>query len=191
MNDQPFVDHAAPILAGDPALSDEKRASLWDAFHSKNSDELLQHLQGAEHDDVPNDTKQALFSAKQQSMPAQEPVDKVVAAMTRLKQMDPAVLEASEAHPNVLKALVGAATASEKGADGGKPSSEPKTSGKQPASGKALVQPPRPDGLEHMPPINPAHFRVLASDGGVHDLPKENIEKARAIDPRLHVLNPD
>ena len=42
----PFVDPAAPILAGDPALSDENRAALWDTFHStKDHNELIQKLQ--------------------------------------------------------------------------------------------------------------------------------------------------
>ena len=50
---------------------------------------------------------------------------------------------------------------------------------------------PRADGKPHLPPIKPSHFRIMASDGGLHDIPKANIERARSIDPLLHVLNPD
>jgi hypothetical protein len=41
-----------------------------------------------------------------------------------------------------------------------------------------------------LPPIRDGLYRVLASDGELHDIPKENLEKAFAIDPQLRVLNP-
>ena len=188
----PFVDHAAPILAGDPAITDEQRADLWDVFNkSKDHNELAQHLQDMTA--VPDDTKQALFDAKKKAIPPVEPLDKVTAAIARIKQIPPDVLEMAESHPNVLKAITSAATTPEKGAGepagAGKPAAKGKTAaaGAKPAP---LAQPPRPDGLEHLPPIPDGHHRVLASDGGLHDIPAENIEQARAIDPRLHVLNP-
>jgi hypothetical protein len=191
----PFTDHAAPVLAGEPTINDQQRADLWDAFHTKNADELVQHLQPLV---LPEDFKKRLWDAKKNAVasaaPA-EPVEKTAAAIQRMTQLDSHALELAEAHPNVLKAFTSAATAAEKGAGGAEPSNGAKTSPKSPAGGKdtqsaPLVQPDRPDGLPHLPPIDPAHFRVLASDGGIHDLPKENIEKARAIDPRLHVMNP-
>jgi hypothetical protein len=182
---------AEPILRGDPALSDEQRADLFDAFHSKNSAELVQHLQTLA---IPEDTKHKLFQAKQASTPPVAPLDKVTEAMTRLKQLDPEVLEASESHPNVLKALVGAATAPDKAASGdsggGTAGGGSKTSSTAKKPSQPLVQPPRIDGLPHLPPIADGHKRLLASDGGLHDVPEENVEQARAIDPRLHVLNP-
>ena len=192
-NPNQFSDPAEPILRGDPALSDENRAALWDVFHdSKNHNELAQKLQVMT---VPDDTKKRLYEAKQKSMPTPAPMDKATEAITRLGSLDPQLLELAESHPQTAKLLVGAATMPEKSADA-ESSVESQTSGKRTAGGKKaqstpMVQPPRPDGLDHMPPIDPKHFRVLASDGGVHDLPRENIEKARAIDPRLHVLNPD
>lgn len=200
----PFMDHASPILAGDPVLSDANRADLWDIFHSsKDPNELAQHLQSlATPADptkqplvVPEDTKKRLWEAKQKSMPVAGPVDKVTAAMTQLSQIDPKVLEVAESHPNVLKVLTAAATTPEKevpAASGG-PSASPKgktAQGDQAAP--ALALPPRPDGLEHMPPIPEGHKRVQASDGGIHDIPAddEHLKKAFSIDPRLHVLNP-
>jgi hypothetical protein len=188
---QPFVDPAHPILAGDPTLDQDTRASLWDIFHgSKDSNDLAQKLQALA---VPDDTKQRLFDAKKQATLPVEPVDQTIAAMEKLKQIDPAVLELAETHPNALKALTGAAQA------GAKAAAEPAGAGKPAGKGKAatagaklppLAQPPRVDGLEHFPVIPEGHRRVMASDGGIHDIPEENLDKAREIDPRLHVLNP-
>jgi hypothetical protein len=39
------------------------------------------------------------------------------------------------------------------------------------------------------PPIPAGHALVRTSDGALHHLPAENIEKARAIDPELQVLH--
>jgi hypothetical protein len=41
-----------------------------------------------------------------------------------------------------------------------------------------------------LPPIPERHFRILASDGGLHDVPIVNIEIALDLDPDLLVLNP-
>jgi hypothetical protein len=186
----PFTDHAAPVLAGEPTINDAQRADLWDAFHTKNADELAQHLQPLT---LPDDFKHKLWQAKQQSIPAIAPVDKVTAAMKQLAQVDSQVLEVAEAHPNVLKAMTSAATTPEKeaGVDSGASSSKRKGDAasalKKPAP---LAQPPRPDGLEPLPSIPDGHHRILSSDGGIHDIPVENLDKAREIDPRLHVLNP-
>jgi hypothetical protein len=32
--------------------------------------------------------------------------------------------------------------------------------------------------------------RVLSSDGGIHDVPEENVSKVFSIDPLAHILNP-
>ena len=192
----PFVDHAAPILAGDPAITDEQRSNLWDIFNqSKDANELAKRLGAPEHLMVPNDTKQRLFEKKRSlsQLPAAAPIDKVTDAIHRIAQMDPQEREVAETHPNLLKTFAQAATAPEKAAgeaagEGGS-TLKGKTQGKG-AKPAPLVQPPRVDGLEHCPPIPDGHYRVRASDGGVHDIPAENIDKAREIDPRLMVMNP-
>lgn len=188
-NPTPFADPAAPILSGDPSITDGQRADLWDVFHnSKDADELAHHLQSIA---VPDDTKQRLFQAKKNGSPKAEPVDKAVAAINRVGSLDPKILELSEKYPKVTGLLVAAATkeAAGEASEGGAPQGKGKTqaAAKKPTP---LVQPPRPDGLEHLPPIPDGHHRVMASDGGIHDIPAENIEKARQIDPRMHVLNP-
>lgn len=192
MPDQPFIDHALPILDGDPALSDELRADLWDAFHTtKSAEDLAQHLQPLA---IPDDTKQRLFDAKKKSIPPLvDPLDKASAAIQRLAALSPQVLETAETHPNVLKTLAGAATQGEKASTEPAGASKGADKGKMAGGSKKpqpLAQPPRPDGLPHLPPIPEGHHRILASDGGIHDIPAENIEKAREIDPTLHVLNP-
>ncbi len=191
----PFTDLAVPILAGDPVLSDEQRADLHDVFHgSKSPSELVQKLMPLA---IPDDTKHRLFEAKQQQMVAMPsvggPVDKTVAAIQKMKELDPQTLELAEAHPSVLRALTSAANTAEKAPSGDSGGVSASGKGKK-ASGAEkpapLALPARQDGLEHLPPIPDKHRRVLASDGGIHDIPEENVAKAFELDPRLHVLNP-
>lgn len=183
MNEQPFIEPAAPILRAEPSITDGQRADLFDIFHgSKDSNELAQKLQPVP---IPDATKQLLFDAKKRSTVQAEPIDKAMDAVKRVGSLDPKVLDLAEAHPNVLKVLSAAAIAKE-GAEAGSASGKGKDAKKQ----TPLVQPPRPDGAEHLPPIPDNHRRILARDGSVHDIPEENLEKARAIDPMLHVLNP-
>jgi hypothetical protein len=186
----PFMDHAAPILQGDPTLSDQQRSDLWDAFHSKNSAELVQHLTPLA---ISDDTKHKLFQAKQASLPVAPPVDKVTEAVQRVAALDPKVLDVAESHPNILKAFTTAATTEPKAAatPAGETSAAPKpaTAGKT-AKPAAAPLAPRADGQPHFPPIPDQHKRVLASDGGVHDIPEERLGDAQKIDPNLHVLNP-
>ena len=107
-----FHDAAAPIIAGEPALpNDDARAELWDSFHSKNSEELAQHLAPM---DLPPQFKQKLYDAKKASEPELAPVDKTIQAISRIKDIPPDVREMAESHPNLLKALTGAAHTSEK-----------------------------------------------------------------------------
>ncbi len=191
----PFDDPAKPILENDPAINDDQRAQLWDVFHSsKSADELAQHMQNLKGPDaapivVPDDTKKRLYQAKQVAAPV-DPIAKTKDIMQQLASIDPQVLEAAESHPNVLKTLTAAAGIGAKPA--GEPAGSTKTAGKEktPDTAQPLAQPPRIDGQPHLPPIPDGHHRVLASDGSLHDIPAENIEKARALDPRLHVLNP-
>jgi hypothetical protein len=180
-----LTDLAQPILAGDPQLNDDQRANLWDVFHTtKDSNELAQAIQTIA---VPDDTKQRLFDAKKKTEVPEHPVAAAIAALAKLKEIDPTTLALAEAHPKVAGALMSAAQKTEK--DAAAPAGKPAAAGKG-GKAPALAQPPRADGLQHLPSIPEGHYRVQASDGGIHDIPSENIEKARDIDPRLHVLNP-
>ena len=183
----PFMDHAAPILSGDPTLDDNARASLWDAFHSKSPDELVQHLAPL---DIPNETKHALYVAKQASMPVASPTDKVTDAVKKIASLDPQVRQIAESSPNLLKAFTSAATTPEKGPETAAGGLSASAKGKQAPKAPKVPLTPRIDGQPHFPAIPDAHHRVLSSDGGVYDIPQERIEDARALDPNLHVLNP-
>jgi len=197
----PFADLAAPILDSDPSLADSQRTSLHDIFYdSKNPDELAQKLMPMA--DVPPDTKDKLHRAKQSMVPPPAPVaplDKAISAIATLKSLPPEVADYAEAHPTLAKLLIGAATAPEKGAGeapagAGADSTTRKAgktvAGKKGAAAAPVALPPRPDGLQHLPPIGENMIRVLSSDGGLHDVPRENVAKVFAIDPRAQILNP-
>lgn len=178
----PFLDPAKPILEADSSLSDELRADLWDAFHNtKNPEELAQHLQPLV---IPDDTKKRLFDAKSQSIGPVEPLDRASAAIARLAALPQDVLDIAESHPNVLKTLAGAATQAEKAA--GEPAGALSAGSKGKTAGgstkAAFVQP-------DVPATPSGHVLVHASDGGLHHIPVENLNKARAIDPALTVLH--
>jgi hypothetical protein len=98
-------DLAAPILANESSLDDATRADVWDWYHqAANVDELNQKLIAAP---IPADVKSRLLRAKELSSPVPSPVDKVVGAMNKMKEMDPEVLRVAEKHPTVLKMLMG------------------------------------------------------------------------------------
>lgn len=167
-------DPAAPILAGDPALDDDTRASLWDSFHqSKDPQELTRVLEPYA---VPDDTKKRLLAAKQQATPlsTSNPAATAIDALSSIPQQS---LDVAESHPNVLKALIE-----------GMKTPEQAGGGETPEVKKPALT-PRPDGQKHFKPIPDGHYRILASDGGIHDIPVANIDIARRIDPLLHVLN--
>lgn len=192
MNETPFLDHAQTILAGEPSITTEQKADLWDVFHNtKDPNELAQQLAPLA---VPDDLKQQLFEAKHRAVPKVEPLDRAVTALKVLTQIPQAVKEEAEKYPNTVKALLSAADkAGENEATAAQDKSKAAGKGKEAGSKKQaqpLAQPPRPDGLPHLPSIPEGHYRVLASDGGIHDIPVENIEDARSIDPTLHVMNP-
>jgi hypothetical protein len=172
----PFLDHAAPILAGSPDLNDDQRADLHDIFYdSKDHNELARHLQASV---APDSVKQQLFDAKKKSMPAVEPLDKATAAITRIGQIDPKILELAEKYPNVAKILAAAA------------SSEPKAAGAEKGKGKGSDDTKKAPAIAPDVPATPSgHALVKASDGSLHHIPSENIEKARQIDPALTVLH--
>lgn len=187
-----FSDPAVPILAGEPTLDDNARADLHDAFYNKNADQLAQHLQALP---LPDDFKKRFHDAKKQTEPIPDPVEKVVSVAQRIADLDPQVRQVAEASPNLLKAMTSAALTPDKDATAPTSAAPATTQGKSSASGKktktpALALPPRADGLQHLPPIADGHKRILASDGGIHDIPDANVEQAFSIDPRLHVMNP-
>ena len=123
-------------------------------------------------------------------------MDKPIQAISKIKDIPSDILEAAEAHPNVLKALTGAAHTSEKQATEAAPKvkinvkAKPSAGGESPATPAVLAQPPRTDGQEHYPPIPEGHRRVRTSDGIHYDIPDENLDEARQRDPNLMVLNP-
>jgi hypothetical protein len=185
----PFTDEVSPILRGEPSITNDQRADLFDVFHkSKDPNELARHLQPLV---LPDDLKQQLYDKKKKMVPPVEPVDKVTDVVNRMKTLDPAALETAEGHPNVLKAFVTAATTPKEEPPAAAGASASASAGKAAKKPAPLVLPSRADGSKHMPSIPDGHRRVLASDGGVHDIPDENIDKAFQIDPQMHVLNPD
>ena len=182
-NQSPFIDRASPALNADPTLSDESRASLWDAFHNKSAEELTQHLQSQ---DIPDSTKHALWTAKQASMPPvkAEPVDKVTNAINKMVALPDDVLDKAEQHPAVLKAFTTAATTPEKEPAGA--SGEGSGTGKGKKTPDAEEAPSVPTDV----PATPAgHALVHSSNGGHYHVPVENLDKARQIDPSLTVLH--
>lgn len=149
----PFQDHAAPVLSNDPTLTDEKRASLWDIFHSsKDHNELAQKLQPEE---IPDATKHALWQAKQASLPAPTPHDNIVAALQRMAQIDPKVLDLAESHPAVLKAFTSATENPAKGAK--KPAGGRKAAAKDKTPSTAELTPTAPPDA-----ATPPHVIVVA-----------------------------
>jgi hypothetical protein len=183
----PFMDHAAPVLSGDPTLSDDQRADLHDAFYQKDPAALTAHLQTLA---IPDDTKHKLFQAKQASMPPTPPVDKVTDAVHRLAAIDPQTLEIAESHPNLLKAFTTAATTPEKEPTAAAGATSGADKGKKTSKAPTAPVAPRADGQPHFPAIPDGHHRVLSTNGGVYDVPHENIDAARVADPNLHILNP-
>jgi len=180
--ESPFTDPAAPILSGDPVLSDQNRADLWDVFYqSKDASEMAAHLQPLA---IPEDTKRKLYLAKQTSTPVVAPLDKATSAIQKLATIDPEVLDLAETHPNVLKTLAAALSTPEGGAAGasGEGSAASKEKGSKTGKRTPTVTP-------DLPATPPGHALVQASDNGLHHIPIENIDKARAIDPKLQVLH--
>jgi hypothetical protein len=102
----PFTDLISPVLSGEPAITDDQRADIWDAaFKTTNSDEFAQHLAPL---DVPTDLKARLYTAhKQQSAPT-DPLDKIVNALQRLKEIDTETLDKAEKHFKVTQGILDA-----------------------------------------------------------------------------------
>ena len=107
----PTSDPAAPVLENDTALDDQSRADLWDVFHnSKSGEELASKLQPLTA--VSDDTKARLYDAKRLATPAVDPVEQTLSTIRRLAQIEPAVADFAEKHPNLLKTFLAASTPS-------------------------------------------------------------------------------
>lgn len=184
-----FTDHAEPILRA-AGVDNNTKADLWDMFHgSKDEGELAYMLSSLL---VPNTLKQGLVDAKQHSIASrQKPVgdaaEKGFNVLSRLKEMDPQTLALAEKFPKTASALIGLTGKGDETPAAGKPSKAAKTSAKQPAAGKATKTAPQ---IADLPPIPDGHHRILDSNGGIHDVPMENLDAARQIDPQLQVMNP-
>jgi len=182
----PFIDHAEPILRGEPAITDDQRSQLWDIFHgSKDPNELVSKLMPMA---VPDDLKQQLYDKKKLSVPAVAPLDKVTDAVNRIAQLDPKVRETVEASPNLLKAFTSAATAPEKTESAPAGASKPASKGKQ-AAGPKKTASAAPSVTPDIPATPPGHVLARASDGGMYHLPQENVEAAKGLDPGLQILH--
>jgi len=188
MSSSPFIDHASPILSAEPSLTDEDRSSLWDAFNSKNPDELTQHLQSQMG--VPDDVKAKLLDAKHASMAPVKPTvgeggEKGFSVLARLGEIDPRILDLAEAHPKTISALIGAASK----ADATKPQAGGETSAPAAADGKKTPSGSSEGPAADYPATPPGHALVQASDGGLHHIPHANLDAARKIDQNLKVLH--
>ena len=100
----PFAPSASEaILRGEPAINDDQRADIFDHFEqSASADELAQRIAPLS---VPIQLKQKLYDAKANYLKPTEPVDKVVAALNRLKDVDHSALDRAENSPAALKIL--------------------------------------------------------------------------------------
>ena len=101
-----FIDHAFPVLYGEPTFGkdDEKRSQLWDLFHSsRDVNELAQQLPEGLHPDF---VRSFLKAKSKPSVPAATPMDKAVEAVHRVAALDPQVLETMERSPHILNALM-------------------------------------------------------------------------------------
>jgi hypothetical protein len=179
----PFMDHAAPILAGEPTITDQQRADLHDAFYTKNSDELVNHLTPLA---IPDDLKRKLFDAKQLSSPPAkiDPVDKVTAAVQKLASLDPQVRQTAEASPNLLKAFTTAATTPDK-----EPQAAPSAPEAAPKGKKTPDAEEAPSVPTDVPATPSQHALIHASNGGHYHVPVANLDVARKADPNLTVLH--
>jgi hypothetical protein len=180
----PFHDPAEPILNAEPSIDQNSKADLWDAFHSKSADELVQHLHSLA---IPNETKTALWQAKQAMTPkpVSSNIDKVSAAIQKLSQLDPVTLDIAEKHPIVSKAFIDAAVKPPEMPKGA-PASESKPAGKGKSSKAA---PASSAAVPDIPATPSGHSLVLASDFSAHHIPTDRMNDARKIDPGLKVLH--
>jgi hypothetical protein len=183
----PFHDPAEPILRAEPSIDDDSKANLWDTFHSKSTDELVQHLHSLA---IPNETKTALWQAKQAMTPkpVSSNIEKVSAAIQKLSQLDPVTLDIAEKHPIVSKAFIDAAVKPPETPK--QPVGEAKSAGKGAKAAKPAKGPQEAPTLVPDIPATPSgHSLVLASDWGVHHIPTARMDAARKIDPGLKVLH--
>jgi hypothetical protein len=104
--DSLFLDRAVPVLQNAQGITDEDRASLWDAFHgSPDEKSLATQLQSMPT--VPDPVKHQLYDAKKASMPTADPVEKGIAIINRIGELNPKTLELVEKYPKLVSTLLG------------------------------------------------------------------------------------
>jgi hypothetical protein len=183
-NQNPFMDHAAPVISSEPAIDDQQKSDLWEAFHSKSPEALIQHLTPLA---VPDDFKRRLLEAKRASLPAPAPVDKVTDAVNRIAKLDPQTRQIAEGSPNLLKAFTTATTEPKAPAAA---SSEPASTSPAAGKGKKTSEASAASTVPADVPATPsAHALIHASNGGHYHVPVENLDKVRAKDPGMTVLH--
>lgn len=64
-----FTDEVAPILRGEPSITERQRADLWNAYYHKTATELAQYLQPLP---LPDDLRQALLHKKEHTLYSDE-----------------------------------------------------------------------------------------------------------------------
>ena len=187
----PFADPAEPILRNAPAITDEDRASLWDTFHSsKDPDELARQLQTLA---VPDPIKNSLYEAKKAAVPVTG-LSKATEALKLIGSLDPKLLQVAEEHPNVLKSLMTAATAPDKGANVPEKGADASSGASKPA-GKEKTSSDNADASEtapmpsDIPPTPPGHALLQTSDYALHHVPNENVAKVKLRDPKAQILH--
>ncbi len=99
-----LVDHARNILESNGALTDEVRATLWDAYHDSRTASAFARKLAEVDAEIPPDTQEALLAAKKRSQ------DGLSRAIDLIASLDArGILDVAEAHPNVLKFFIDAA----------------------------------------------------------------------------------
>jgi len=166
-------DLAQPILAADPSLSQDERATLWDVFHSKNPQELVQALHTSAA--LP-ETKYKLLESKhlQQPLEAVPPREDnpVIATLQKMKGMDAETLALADKFPNAFKEMVKEAA---------KPPEKP--AGESSAAGKGkTATPAAPRASGAGAPASPnmeGWTRFLGQDGKNYRVHPEDLEEAQ------------
>ena len=100
-----FIDHAFPVLYGEPTFGkdDEKRSQLWDLFHSsRDVNELAQQLPEGLHPDF----VRSFLKAKSKPSVQIDKTDMADKILGTMQKISPEALDIAEAHPNILKSLM-------------------------------------------------------------------------------------
>lgn len=98
---QSTTDIAEAILRADQGLDDVQRADLHDAYYTaRDENELVGRLRDIH---APGDTQYLLTAAWKDSRPTPHPAQE---ALTAMSQLDPALLDLAEKHPQTVRSLL-------------------------------------------------------------------------------------